>query len=103
MDEGDYIWRIKDDQAIEIMNRISQCGSVAEFQKLGRELQRIYVREMYLERLSKNQISRITGMSKKTVLKAVKEMDPAQLSERNALKFHEEEESEFDFTPEEIW
>ena len=104
MDENDYSWRIKDDQAIEIMNRISKCGSVTEFQALDRELQKIYVREMYLEKLSQNQISRVTGMSKKTIIKAVHDIDPEQLSERLSIKFHEMDESSFDYeTEEEIW
>lgn len=105
MDENDYSWRIQDDEAMEMMNRISKCRSISEFQQLDMELRKIYVREMYLEKLSKKQINRITGMSPKTIIKAVSEIDPDQLAKRSSLKFHEANESEFDFsdTPEEIW
>ena len=104
MEENDYAWRIRDDEAIGIMNRISKCESVTEFQLLDRDLQKIYVREMYLEKLSQNQISRITGMSKKTINKAVHDIDPRQLSEWLSLKFHEADESAFDHgMKEEIW
>ena len=105
MDEDDYQWRIPDDEAIGIMNRISKCSSVSEFQQLSRELKHIYVREMYLAKLSKKQINRITGMSPKTVISVVKEIDPVQLSERNALKFHETDAPEFgvDYETEEVW
>ena len=105
MDENEYLWRIQDDEAIGIMNRISKCGSVSEFQQLGRELKQIYVREMYLEKMSLRQISRVTGLAVQTVKKAVQEMDPAQLVERNALRFHEEDGTEFVFGDgtEEVW
>ena len=105
MEENEFNWRIQDDEAIEIMNRISKCGCVSEFQQLDRELKRIYVREMYLERLSQKQISRITGMAEKTIAKAVQEINPVRLDERRSMKFHEEELPEYDFTgeEEEIW
>lgn len=96
MDEDDYLWRIGDDEAIGIMERISKCGSVSEFQQLSRDLKHFYVREMYLQKLSKKQINRITGMSPKTIIRVVKEIDPVQLSDRTALKFHEADETEFD-------
>ena len=105
MDEDDFLWRIQDDEAIRIMSRISKCSSVSEFQQLSRELKHIYVREMYLEKLSKKQITRITGMSPKTVIRVVQEIDQAQLADRNALKFHEEDGTVFDSenAMEEIW
>ena len=105
MDEDDINWRIQDDEAIGIMNRISKCGSVSEFQQLDRDLQKIYVRELYLEKLSKKQINRITGMSPKTIIKVVKEIDPEQLTVRNALKFRELDETEYkmDDIQDEVW
>ena len=105
MEEDEFNWRIQDDEAIGIMNRISKCSSVSEFQQLSRELKHIYVREMYLERLSKKQINRITGMSPKTIIRVVQEIDPVQLADRNALRFHEADETEFDFgdAEDEVW
>ncbi len=105
MEENDYSWRIKDDEAIGIMNRISKCESVTAFQLLDRDLQKIYVREMYLEKLSVNQISRITGMSRPTIDRAIKNIDQRALSERQAIRFHEDDVTAFDFgtDEEEIW
>ena len=105
MEENDISWRIKDDEAIGMMNRISKCGSVTEFQLLDRELQKIYVREMYLEKLSVRQISRITGMSRPTIDRAIKNIDQRALSERQAIRFHEDGGTAFDFgtDEEEIW
>ena len=104
MEENDYTWRIKDDEAIRIMNRISKCESVTDFQRLDRELQKIYVREMYLEKLSVNQISRITGMTRPTIDRAIRDINQRALAERQAIRFREEDETAFDYgTDEEIW
>ena len=105
MEENEFNWRIQDDEAIGIMNRITKCSSVSEFQQLDRELKRIYVREMYLEKLSKKQINRITGMSPKTIISIVKEIDPVQLADRNAIKFRETDMTAFDYgdDEEEVW
>lgn len=105
MDEDEYSWRIPDDDAIGIMNRISKCSSVSEFQQLNMDLRKVFIREMYLEKMSLRQISRVTGMAIQTVRKAVKEIDPARMDERKALKFHEEGVFIFDTEGEqdEIW
>ncbi len=105
MDENEYLWRIQDDEAIGIMNRISKCSSVSEFQQLSKELKQFYIREMYLAKMSKRQISRVTGMAVQTVSKAVQEIDPDQMAARNALKFHETEPFVFDENTEqeEVW
>ena len=95
LDEDDYTWRIKDDQAIDIMKQISNCSSVSEFQLLDRNIQKEYVRDMYLARLSVKQISRITGMPRTTVDRAVKQIDPEPLMERQSIQFHESDETEF--------
>ena len=105
MDDDDRIWRMKDDEAIGIMSRITGCASVSEFQQTDPGLRKAYAQEMYLEKLSVNQISRITGMSRKTVTSAVQRIDPVLLDERNALQFHETEETGFGFDPssDEVW
>ena len=95
LDEDDYTWRIKDDQAIDIMKQISNCSSVSEFQLLDRNIQKDYVRDMYLAKLSVKQISRITGMPRTTVDRAVRQIDPEPLIERQSIQFHESDETEF--------
>lgn len=104
MDDNDSVWRIQDDEAIEVMSRISKCASISEFQQLKRETQRTFIRKMYLEKLSAKQISRITGITMKTIAKAVAEIEPDQLEERNSLHFRESDQSAFEYEAgEEIW
>lgn len=103
MDDEDHVWRIKDEQAISIMKQISECTSVAEFQLLDRKIQKDYVRELYLKKLSVKQISRITGMPKTTVDREVKKIDPLTLTDRKSIQFHEAEESAFVYGDDEIW
>ena len=67
LDESPYDWRIKEEQAKEIMTRISSCASASEFQKLAPALRRKCLEEMYLERLTMGQIARLTGVSKITL------------------------------------
>ena len=102
-DEDDYAWRIKDDKAIDIMKQISNCSSVSEFQLLDRKIQKNYVRDMFLEKLSVKQISRITGMPRTTVDREVKRIAPAALLERKSIQFHESDESAFTYGDDEIW
>ena len=82
MDEGDHDWRLRDDVAGQIMEKITQCASASDFQKLDLELQKKYAGEMYRERLSMGQIARLTGMSKTTVFRAVQQIkdDPTEES-----------------------
>ena len=104
MEENDISWRIKDDEAIGMMTRISKCGSVTEFQLLDRDLQKIYVREMYLEKLSVRQISRITGLTRPMIDRSIRNIDQRALSERQEIRFREEDGTALDnWTDEEIW
>lgn len=75
MDEENCDWRLRDDLAKEKMNRITQCASASAFQQLDRPLQKEYVKQLYQNGLSMGQISRLTGMPKTTVFKAVKVLD----------------------------
>ena len=103
LDEDDYTWRIKDDEAIDIMKQISNCSSVSEFQQLDRKIQKNYVRDMFLQKLSVKQISRITGMPRTTVDREVKKIDPVALRERKSIQFHEADESTFVYDDDEVW
>ena len=75
MDEPDHDWRLRDDAAREKIFRITQCTSVPDFQKLDPEVQKEYAGKLYSEGLSMGQIARLTGMSKTTVFRAVKNAD----------------------------
>ena len=72
MDEEDFDWRLRDDTAKEIVLRITQCDSIAAFQQLDPDVQKEYARKLYQERLSMGQIARLTGMSKRTVFRAIR-------------------------------
>ena len=72
MDEPDHDWRLRDDAAKEKIFRITQCGSVSDFQKLDLKVQKEYAGKLYSEGLSMGQIARLTGLSKTTVFRAVK-------------------------------
>jgi len=76
MDEMNYDRRMREEQAKEIMERISGCTSAPAFQQKERNLQKEYVKRMYLEGLSGNHISRLTGMPKTTVIRTVKDIHP---------------------------
>ena len=75
MDEPDHDWRLRDDAAKEKMFRVTQCGSVSDFQKLDLKEQKEYAGKLYSEGLSMGQIARLTGLSKTTVFRAVKKFD----------------------------
>ena len=72
MDEADFDRRLKDEQAKEKMFRITRCKTASAFQQLDRPLRKEYAVRMYQSGLSLGQISRLTGMAKTTVFKAVK-------------------------------
>ena len=90
MDEEQYDWRLRDDQAKEVMKRISQCETAADFQLLDKKVRKAYAREMYLSKLSMGQIARLTGMPKSSVQVAVKGIDAQLLLERKSLQLREE-------------
>ena len=69
MDEGDFIPRISDMRAKEIMEQITDCSSTPEFQSLEKDLQNQYMKKMYDRGMSIRQISRLTGKTPRTVTK----------------------------------
>ena len=102
MDDTNYDWRLRDDQAREIMGRITQCDSTPAFQALPVSVRKEYIVEMYLEKLSMGQIARLTGLSKTAVSKAVRSCDPEKLTERKSLILRESDALNFDFESE-VW
>ena len=93
MDEEQYDWRLRDDQAKEIMKRISRCEKAAEFLLLDKNERKAYAREMYLCKLSMGQIARLTGMPKSSVQSAVNGIDAQLLLERKSMQLREESEA----------
>ena len=102
MDEESCDWRLRDDLAKEIMERITGCATVADFQRFDRDMQSQYVRSMYQERLSMGQIARLTGMSKATICRRVKEKNGDSVGV-DVPVFREADMADYDFGDEIIW
>lgn len=62
-DIDDVSFRLTDEQAKEIIYRVSNCKTIVEFQKLEPEQRDRFVKRMKGEGLSIRQISRLTGLS----------------------------------------
>ena len=103
MDEEQYDWRLRDDQAEEIMRRITQCETTPAFKLLDKSLRKAYVRDMYLNKLSMGQISSLTGLSKSTVHVWVKDIEPEPDPEKEELNLREESNPDFWMNSEEVW
>ena len=102
MDEADCDRYLRDELAKRIMERITQCSSISDFQKFDLSIQKEFARKMYIENLSMGQISRLTGMSKTTISRAVKKQFPAYPTQENSLVLHDGIDL-FRFETEEIW
>ncbi len=72
LDEADCDRRLREEATKEKMKKITQCASSADFQQLASQQQKEYARAMYHAGMSSGQISRMTGMSKATVYRAVR-------------------------------
>ena len=72
MDEDQFDWRMRIEKAKEIMEQVSGCATVSDFQRLDRRIQKEYAVKMYLAGVSAYQIAKMTGMSKSTVERTVK-------------------------------
>ncbi len=103
MDEEQYDWRLRDDQAEEIMRRITQCETVSAFKLLDKPLRKAYVRDMYLNKLSMGQIACLTGLSKSTVHIWIKDIEPEPVPEKEELNLCEESNSDFWMNSAEVW
>ena len=81
------------------MRRIT---TVSDFQKLDLCVQKEYAKELYIARLSIRQIARMTGMSKSTVARAVKNGED-ETPETDSLSLRESEDSAYCLNTETIW
>lgn len=102
MDDSNCDKRIRDDVAESVMRQITGCVSVPEFQRLDRPNQKEYVKKMYHENLSSRQISRLTGLSKTTVIRIVNDTKVFSSKSNDSLPLHESSETAF-YNSEEIW
>lgn len=62
IDEQNY--RLRDNDARDIIKKISKCSNATEFQELSQELKAKYIKKLKENGLSIRQISRLTGISK---------------------------------------
>ena len=101
LEDTDYDWRIRDDQAKEIISRVTKCDAASEFQQLAPAIRKEYAVELYRAGLSMGQIARLTGISKATVSRAVR-MDTSDVgfAEPTAVFC---ESNAFEYDDEEIW
>ena len=103
MDEADFDWRLRDDQAKEIMRKITQCASPAEFQLLSPDDQKQYYQKLYMEKLSMGQIARLTGVAKSTVSRSMKKANLQESVTEPDIMLNETAVSMFNLNEEEIW
>ena len=99
MDVDAWEWRLTDEQALDIMCQVSGCSCVSAFQQLELPVKKAFAREMYLNRMTIRQISRLTGMARTTIDRAIRSMDPASLLERQQLRLHESQAGREDAFP----
>ncbi len=102
LDDTETRWRMTDEEAKDVMHKITGCSSADEFQQLDFETMKKYALQMYLEEMSMNQIARLTGMAKTTVVRTIQNTAPALLEERQSLQLHEAVDTSFN-SDEEIW
>lgn len=104
MDEEDCDWRLRDDEAKAIMKRVADCDTAAGFQLFDSKTQKLYAGRLYREGLSMGQIARLTGMSKTTVSRAVKEGEAAGAGEMEIEPGFRESGVEYTaFDPDTVW
>lgn len=64
--------KVTDEQAKRIIEKVSRCRNATEFQSLSSNLKEKYVRKLYEKGMSIRQISRLCGVTKGMVEKALK-------------------------------
>ncbi len=102
MAEVDYQWRLSDEDALKLIRKITDCASVSKFQQLDLDTKKEYARKMYLEKMSINQISRLTGMSRTTLQRTMKKITPKLLNDRQSLNLRESDATDYAIM-DEIW
>ena len=60
-------FRLTDEEAKEIIRKVTKCNNIAEFQTLEKSKRNLYIKRLFSEGVSIRQISRLTGISKKIV------------------------------------
>ena len=103
MDEERFDWRLRDERAKEIVERVSGCATVAEFQGLEKSRKKKYVRELYQENLTLGQITRLTGVPKTTVDRTVRGLHARPQAEPETPVLFEASDFEYDSGDVEIW
>ena len=84
MDEDRYDWRVRDDRAKQIMERLTECSTVAEFQELEKRQRKEYVKELYQRGIAPGQIVRLTGVPRASVyriVEGIRVVDSAEIPE----------------------
>ena len=69
MDIGENNFRLTDDEAKTIIQKVSQCKNVVDFQNLAIDKRDKYLKILRAKGLSIRQISRLTGVSFNVVRK----------------------------------
>ncbi len=64
--------KVTDEQAKKIIEKISKCKNVAEFQSLANTLKEKYIKKFHEKGISIRQIARLCGVSKGIVEKWLK-------------------------------
>ena len=84
MDEDRYDWRVRDDRAKQIMERLTECSTVAEFQELEKRQRKEYVKELYQRGIAPGQIVRLTGVPRASIyriVEGIRVVDSAEIPE----------------------
>ena len=93
---------ISDDQAKKMMEECSHCSSISDFQRLEDAEQQRVIREMYEQRMSIRQVSRLTGRSRNFIARIVGADTPSR-EELYQKLINEAGETKFQLHENEPW
>ena len=65
--EDETHYRLTDDEAKKIIQKVTKCHNIAELQLLDKAKRNLYIKKLFSKGLSIRQINRLTGISKKIV------------------------------------
>ena len=102
MDDTETHWRMNDEEAEELIRKITGCATAEEIREMGKKKRDKCITEMYLNELSINQISKLLGMARSTIQGIIKENASDSVEERKKIVFLEPDASEYDYS-DEIW
>ncbi len=106
MDEDLFDRRVRDDRAKRIMEQLTECSTVAEFQELEKRQKKEYVKELYQQGVAPGQIVRLTGVPKTSVhriVEGIRVVDSAEIAELREPMLFEPGAFEYNAEDEEIW